>query len=89
MNLIGSNFKLLISLMLSVLAFTGTKAASHTQDVWDLEWTDAGDSTDFILRTKLATGNNVWTAFALSKDKKMVSDLNLLFIDLILSIRQI
>ena len=48
------------------------EVGSFEKNEWQLSWTDAGDFTDFVFRTKLASGTNVWTAFALSKDKKMV-----------------
>ena len=48
------------------------EVGSFEKNEWQLSWTDAGDFTDFVFRTKLVSGTNVWTAFALSKDKKMV-----------------
>ena len=44
---------------------------SYIDGEWDLKWEDSGDSTIFTFSTKLDEAN-VWSAFALSKDKKMV-----------------
>jgi len=44
---------------------------SYINGEWDLRWEDSGDSTNFTFSTKLADAN-VWSAFALSKDNKMV-----------------
>jgi len=44
---------------------------SYINGEWDLKWKDSGDSTIFTFSTKLADAN-VWSAFALSKDKQMV-----------------
>ena len=50
---------------------TKPPSGSYIDGEWDLKWEDSGDSTIFTFSTKLDEAN-VWSAFALSKDKKMV-----------------
>ncbi len=44
---------------------------SYSDGIWTVKWEDSGDSTEFTFSTKI-TGNDVWSAFALSNDQKMV-----------------
>ncbi len=67
-----SNLKLLICFTVLMLSLSENMANRYTLKEWELTWTDAGDSTDFVFRTKLASGANAWTAFALSDDQYMV-----------------
>jgi hypothetical protein len=41
-------------------------------DIFNLNWTQNGDSVDFIFTVNVTSSNNAWAAFALSVDDEMV-----------------
>jgi hypothetical protein len=45
---------------------------SYSKNQFTLSWKNNGETTDFILTTKLVDDLNAWTSFAFSEDELMV-----------------
>jgi hypothetical protein len=48
------------------------RLGSFDYGIFSLRWTNLNDSTDFVFTYQTTTPDNVWGAFAFSKDQRMV-----------------